>query len=381
MKIVQAQIYPLSIPLIYPIKMSGETINEAKTVVLRLIDDSGFIGWGEASVAPLMTGETLDSLLGNLRYLLLRVRDLDWKNPCEFNELFNRVLYGNSSVKSCLQMALLDLHTKHKEIPLWKYLRELFDKPSLENPPMLPILRMIGGSPEKELADAAILRKEGYRHWKIKVGLLPIESDIDRVEALCSVLQGDVVSVDANGAMNLDNAVRFCTSDKTKLLAFAEQLISAKSSVCEFRELKKQSKIPIGLDESIHGVNEIERFIELKSFDGASLKLIKTGGLIESMECAQLLEKNGLKVNLACKVAETSISAAATAALGFAMGNIPWGFSMSNQYLRFDVCEQPLKANQGFLNIEQLIPLGIGIAPEDEILGASLAKGYSIISC
>jgi len=100
MKIVQAQIYPLSIPLIYPIKMSGETINEAKTVVLRLIDDSGFIGWWEASVAPLMTGETLDSLLGNLRYLLLRVRDLDWKNPCEFNELFNRVLYGNSSVKS-----------------------------------------------------------------------------------------------------------------------------------------------------------------------------------------------------------------------------------------------------------------------------------------
>jgi L-alanine-DL-glutamate epimerase-like enolase superfamily enzyme len=62
MKITQATIYPLSIPLIEPIKMSRELVRDAKIVLLRLTDDEGRQGWGEASVAPLMTGETLDSL-------------------------------------------------------------------------------------------------------------------------------------------------------------------------------------------------------------------------------------------------------------------------------------------------------------------------------
>lgn len=381
MKIVQAQIYPLSIPLIDPIKMSGETINEAKTVVLQLIDDSGLVGWGEASVAPLMTGETLDSLVANLRYLISKVRDLSWGTPLDFSGVFNRVLYGNTSAKSCLQMALLDLHAKQKNLPLWQFLRKNFMGTGFEDPPPLPILRMLGGDEEKELRDAKELRKEGFRHWKIKVGLLPLERDLERVEKLCTLLNGDVISVDANGAMTLENAVKFCTSDKTKLLTFAEQLISANSSELLFRELKQKSKILIGLDESIHGVSEIERFTELKALDGASLKLIKTGGLMEGMECARLLEKNGLKINLACKVAETSISAASTAALGFAIGNVPWGFSMSNQYLRFDICEAALVADKGFLNCKKLALPGIGVNPNSERLKDAIAGGYCVIPC
>ena len=70
MKINQATIFPLSIPLLEPIKMAKEVIVDAKTVLLCLSDDEGRQGWGEASVAPLMTGETLDSLLASLKYLV-----------------------------------------------------------------------------------------------------------------------------------------------------------------------------------------------------------------------------------------------------------------------------------------------------------------------
>ena len=61
MKIVHAIIYPLLIPLIEPIKMSGETVCFAKTVLLGLKNNFGRTGWGEASAAPLMTGETIES--------------------------------------------------------------------------------------------------------------------------------------------------------------------------------------------------------------------------------------------------------------------------------------------------------------------------------
>ena len=124
MKITRAEIYPLSIPLLEPIKMSREMVVDAKTVLLCLTDDKGRQGWGEASVAPLMTGESLDSLVGSIKYLVENSLSVDWREPAEFATIFNRILYANASAKSCLEMALLDLYTQEKSMPLWRYLRD-----------------------------------------------------------------------------------------------------------------------------------------------------------------------------------------------------------------------------------------------------------------
>ena len=379
MKITQATIFPLSIPLIEPIKMAKELIVDAKTVLLCLTDDEGRQGWGEASVAPLMTGETLDSLLASVKYLVKSARAIDWSDPALFSTSCDAILYGNPSAKSCLEMALLDLYTQKKSIPLWKYLRTLTSDAVSSAPADLPLLRMLGGSLEKEMADAKSFREAGFKHWKIKIGSLSLEEDLHRVKLLSDLLEGDVISVDANGAMSLDNAIRFCESTQASKLSFAEQLIHADSPLTDFVLLKQRSPIPIGLDESIHGSNEIEEFRKANALDGASLKLIKTGGVLEAWKCAQLLRSNKLKLNLACKVAETSLSGAATAAVGFAIGEAPWGFSMSNQYLRFDICDQPLIAKHGHLDVHQLGSTGVGITPNLNRVKDAIAQAYSII--
>jgi hypothetical protein len=84
---------------------------------------------------------------------------------------------------------------------------------------------------------------------------------------------------------------------------------------------------------------------------------------------------------LACKIAETSLSGAATAAIGFALGEIPWGFSMSNQYLQFDICAQALTAKEGHLDVAQLSDSGIGIKPEESRVKDAIAKAYALIQC
>lgn len=379
MKITQATIFPLSIPLIEPIKMAKELIVDAKTVLLCLTDDEGRQGWGEASVAPLMTGETLDSLLASVKYLVESARAIDWSDPVLFSTSCDAILYGNPSAKSCLEMALLDLYTQKKSIPLWKYLRTLTSEAATSAPADLPLLRMLGGSLEKEMADAKSFREAGFKHWKIKIGSLSLEEDLHRLKLLSDLLEGDVISVDANGAMSLDNAIRFCESTQASKLSFVEQLIHADSPLADFVLLKQRSPIPIGLDESIHGSNEIEEFRKANALDGASLKLIKTGGVLEAWKCAQLLRSNNLKLNLACKVAETSLSGAATAAVGFAIGEAPWGFSMSNQYLRFDICDQPLIAKYGHLDVHQLSSTGVGITPNLDRVKDAIAQAYSII--
>jgi len=379
MKITQATIFPLSIPLVDPIKMAKELIVDAKTVLLCLTDEEGRQGWGEASVAPLMTGETLESLLASVKYLVDKARELEWSDPKYFAKACDAILYGNPSAKSCLQMALLDLYTQKNSIALWKYLRSLSAGVDLPVFTELPLLRMLGGTLEKEMADAKSFREAGFKHWKIKIGSLSLEEDLHRVQVLSDLLEGDVISVDANGAMSLDDAVQFCTSKQASKLSFAEQLIHADCALADFVVLKERSPIPIGLDESIHGTDEIEALISAKALDGASLKLIKTGGVLAAWKCAQILRRNNLKLNLACKVAETSLAGAATAAIGFAIGDVPWGFSMSNQYLRFDICDRPLSAKHGHLDIAQLNTTGVGVTPNLDRVKDAIAQGHSII--
>jgi len=378
MKITQVSIFPLSIPLIEPIKMAKEFITDAKTVLLCLTDEQGRQGWGEASTAPLMTGETLDSLVASLRYLVEKACAIEWNDPKDFSSACDGILYDNPSAKSCLQMALLDLYTQRESIPLWRYLRTLNNKIKGSATTEIPLLRMLGGTLDKEMTDAKSFRDAGFKHWKIKIGSLSLEEDLHRVQVLTNLLEGDVVSVDANGAMSLDNAIQFCRSSQATKLSFAEQLINANSALADFVLLKQRSPIPIGLDESIHGSNEIEEFMEANALDGASLKLIKTGGILEAWNCAQILQSHDLSVNLACKVAETSLSGAATASIGFAIGNVPWGFSMSNQYLQFDICDRPLSAKHGHLDVTQLNPVGVGVTPNLDRVKDAIAQGYSI---
>jgi L-alanine-DL-glutamate epimerase-like enolase superfamily enzyme len=379
MKITRAEIYPLSIPLLEPIKMSREMVVDAKTVLLCLTDDKGRQGWGEASVAPLMTGESLDSLVGSIKYLVENSLSVDWREPAEFATIFNRILYANASAKSCLEMALLDLYTQEKSMPLWRYLRDESGVAVNDAPAAIPLLRMLGGSLEKELSDAKSFRALGFRHWKIKIGSLSLDEDLHRVKVLCDALEGDVISVDANCALSLTDALRFCQSESASKLSFAEQLIPVDLAMADFVLLKKNSPITIGLDESVHGLAELEQLIEADVLGGASLKLIKTGGVLQALECAKLLEKHKLALNLACKIAETSLSAAATASLGFAMGKVTWGFSMSNQYLRFDICDTPLTAKQGCFEVSQLAASGIGVSPNINRVKEAIAKGYAAI--
>lgn len=361
--------------------MAKEVILDAKTVLLRLTDENGNQGWGEASIAPLMTGETLDSLLASLKYLTDKALELEWEDPRLFAKSFDSILYGNASAKSCLEMALLDLYTQKNSLSFWQYLRSIHGDVDGKSPAPIPLLRMLGGTLDRELADAISLRKVGYSHWKIKVGALSLEEDLHRVQMISNLLEGDTISVDANGAMDLDDAIRFCESPLTSKLAFAEQLIHADSDLEDFIKLKRCSPIPIGLDESFHGPAEIEVLIKAGVFDGASLKLIKTGGVLPAWKCANILRANKLRLNLACKVAETSLSGAATASIGFAMGGVIWGFSMSNQYLRFDICDHPLVANHGCLDVMQLNKTGVGVTPNLNRVKDALAQGYAIIQC
>src|SRR5690606_13511999 len=100
MLIRSAQLYPLEVPMKEPIKMAGETLTHARTLLVRLIDEEGREGWGEASSAPLMTGETLASITASTEYLATKLLGIGIEEPADIAHRQEEALYGNASAKS-----------------------------------------------------------------------------------------------------------------------------------------------------------------------------------------------------------------------------------------------------------------------------------------
>jgi L-alanine-DL-glutamate epimerase-like enolase superfamily enzyme len=68
----------------------------------------------------------------------------------------------------------------------------------------------------------------------------------------------------------------------------------------------------------------------------------------------------GLAIDLAAKIAESSIGAAGLVHLGYCVPNLDWGISPTSHYLADDVVRAPLAPSRG--SCER--PLGAGLGVE-----------------
>jgi L-alanine-DL-glutamate epimerase-like enolase superfamily enzyme len=64
LKIRRVEAIPMKLPLKKPMLMGGgQKFEHAETLVVRIEAHNGLVGWGEASAAPTMTGDTLAGMV------------------------------------------------------------------------------------------------------------------------------------------------------------------------------------------------------------------------------------------------------------------------------------------------------------------------------
>jgi muconate cycloisomerase len=85
--------------------------------------------------------------------------------------------------------------------------------------------------------------------------------------------------------------------------------------------------------------------------------------MLAVLDAARHAHSLGLNINLAGKVAETSISSSAVAVLACLVPNINWDVSVTNQYLETDPVTNSLAIKQGRV----IGPQGIGLGTEIEM--------------
>ena len=155
----------VGLPMLKPVIMAGEEVRRADNVLVRIEADNGLVGWGEAASAPVMTGDTLESIVAAVHYLAPALRGREAADIAGALAAMDARMYGNHGAKAAIEIALHDLAGRAAGKPVHALLGE-------KQRSRLTLLGVIGGGDfDGDLRDAEKKKAAGITAYKIKVGI------------------------------------------------------------------------------------------------------------------------------------------------------------------------------------------------------------------
>ncbi len=351
----------ISLPMLKPVIMAGEEVRRADNVLVRIETDSGLVGWGEAASAPVMTGETLESIVSAVHYLtpVLRGRD-----PADIEGALAAMegrMYGNHGAKAAIEIALHDITGRATGRPVHALLGDKLRS-------RMPLLCVIGGGDfDGDLQDAEKKKAGGFTAYKIKVGIDTAAKDTERSRAICKILgSGLLISSDANQGFSTEQAIEYARGMKGSGLDFFEQPVMAHDLGEMAKVAAVDPSIAIGADEGIHSLADIQRHHDRRAASGVSLKAIKLGGIRGVVAAGRLCGRLGMSVNVSCKTGESSIACAAALHVAAVIPNIDWALTLTHTALGEDITAHPIPTARGHVVMTEGHGLGVDV-DEDRV--------------
>jgi muconate cycloisomerase len=225
-------------------------------------------------------------------------------------------------------------------------------------PAVRPMWLLGNDDADDDIAEARTRQRDGFQFFKLKIGVKPLAEEIAVTFAVREALGKTPLCADANCGLTGAAARTYIEKTRKADLLFVEQPL-AHDDIAGLKALTHATKVPIGIDEGIHSLADIETHARAGA-GGVSLKLIKLGGITAALEAARLCRRLGLSVNVAAKIAESSISSAAALHLACAVPKADWGVSLTHFYLARDLVRRPLRLIDGMV----MLPAGPGLGVE-----------------
>ncbi|HUX00009.1 MAG TPA: enolase C-terminal domain-like protein [Phycisphaerae bacterium] len=309
------EVWAYEIPMRVRFEHAAAGRDTSTGILARLELADGSVGWGEGIPRSYVTGETVASAVESIRsvYADRLTRDAP---------LAELPVAGDGVVHNAawcaVELAYLDAvgHARRARVA-----DMLAREMNLKSHRLLRRVSAIlsAGPVEKVRRDLRAMRLLAFRDYKLKVG-----RDADRDEALLAECHRQLgrglarrrgptrrtLRVDANGAWDLEEAVRRAPSlERWGVLAVEQPL--AKGNEDALADLRRRSRVPIMLDESLLSVEQAERLIAGGQVDLFNIRVSKNGGLLQSLRLADLAYRSGLDYQLGCMVGETGVLSAA----------------------------------------------------------------------
>ncbi len=312
MKIARTDVWLVETPATGRTPNRYGTVTRLKRAIIRLEDEDGNEGWGEATPLEYFTGETAAGSAAILRGVAKRLEEPATADPLASIDALADFT-GQPAARSGLETAVLDLMGNESGRPLSDWLggekrREL----AMDSP--LGLL-------SREEAVEKIRRSldAGVSTFKLKVGM-DVENDAERVLGIRKAYpEGVRLRIDANGGFRSDEALRFCARIGDSTVEHFEQPVSPGEEECleTFRRIRAMG-IPVAVDESLFTPDDARRLIKEEAADVAVIKLIKCGGPLAAREIAGIFADAG-KTAVFSSPYESFIAKAAGVAVALAM--------------------------------------------------------------
>jgi o-succinylbenzoate synthase len=287
----QIELYKLSIPLTEPFITSLGKDDHAENVLVKIITKEGVTGFGECSPYMPITGESQDTCFIVGQYF---AKILKGKNALAIEEsviAMDKLIYGNTSIKSAFDMALYDIASQHAGVPLYKFLGGKNDKTIVTD------YTVSIGDPQKMAADAARIKNEGYPFIKIKLGKHG-ETDVLRMKTIREAVGNEItLRIDANQGWNVDEAIKTLQALGKYDIQHCEEPIP-KWDFMQLPHVRKASPIPIMADESCGDEHDAARLIYIGACDYFNIKMAKSGGLFKALKMVKLAEANNIHLQV-----------------------------------------------------------------------------------
>lgn len=300
MRIVQAELFDLTLPLLEPFVISGGAMTARRSLIVVLHDDAGHVGYGECPPfeLPFYSEETLSSARDLItRVLLPRVvsRDLEDPLPEAVDAKLREGVRGNWFARAGIETAAWDLEAHARGTGLSALLGErLGVKPA----PVVACGVALGIPPNRD--PAALTRsvydavRHGYARVKIKVAP---GWDVAAVRAARQGLEGSdlPLTVDANGAYEWPRDETALRALDDAGLLYIEQPLHPDEIVGHAR-LGETLQTPICLDETLRDARAARQIMALNGPRVWNIKVHRVGGLNEVCRIYRLAVEYGAKL-------------------------------------------------------------------------------------
>lgn len=291
MQIDQIELYHAALKLRHPFVTSLGWRDHANNIFVRIRTKEGIEGWGECSPYPPINGETVDTcfIIGKLL-----AEKLIGTNPLELDTasaLMDKTIYGNTSIKSALDIALHDIAAKAEGKPLYKFMGGEITKQIYTD------YTVSVSSVEQMVADAKVVKERGFPVMKVKLGDGG-RKDVERIKAIREAVGDDIkIRIDANQGWNVTEAVNTLQALEPYDIQYCEEPIS-RQEYPRLKKVRRHSPIPIMADESVSDHHDAEKLIKMKLCDMINIKLGKSSGLVKAQKIIQKAEKGNIPMQI-----------------------------------------------------------------------------------
>ncbi len=354
MKIKNIRTATLNAPLKNPFITSLRRVDALEDLVVIIECDEGSLGYGEGAQTPVITGETLGSMIATIEYIKPHIIGLEIEDLDTILHLVHTLILKNTTAKSALEIALYDLKAKYLKLPLYKMLGGTQRKFRTD-------ITISMQETDKMIADALNAVDLGYDTLKIKIGDDP-KKDVERIIAIDQALHSDIsLRLDANQGWTAKQSVELLHAlEKKDIIAeFIEQPVAA-DDIEGLKYIKERVQTPLLADESIFSLKDAKKLLEMQAIDYVNIKLAKTAGITEALKLADLSASFGVKCMIGCML-EGPISVAAGVHVASAKADI---ISMIDLDAVSLLASHPVKTHIKFeeSNIELSNDIGLGVS-------------------